>query len=263
MSVRQTPKMYGELASWFHQVTSPTSYRGEAAWVRRQLLRSRPREMPTMLELGSGGGNNAAHLKKHFRLTLTDFSPRMLALSATINPECEHIAGDMRTLRLRRQFDFVFVHDAISYMTTEADLRRALKTVFLHCRPGGVALLQPDDVRETFLPSRDSGGHRDGKRSARYIELTRPMKPGRDSTTVDYTLTLKERDDAVRVITDRHHIGVFARATWLRILRAQGFRARAIIDPWKRVCFFAHRPLACDTPTQNNKQTRARSRQSA
>jgi ubiquinone/menaquinone biosynthesis C-methylase UbiE len=128
MSKQRTPKMYGELAPRFHLVTHPKSYRGEAAWARQQLLKRRPRERPTMLELGSGGGNNALHLKKHFRLTLTDLSPEMLALSATINPECEHIRGDMRTLRLGRQFDFVFVHDAISYMTTAPDLRRAVKT---------------------------------------------------------------------------------------------------------------------------------------
>jgi len=44
----------------------------------------------------------------------------MLELSRTINPEAEHILGDMRTLRLGRTFDAVLIHDAICYMTTEA-----------------------------------------------------------------------------------------------------------------------------------------------
>ena len=35
--------------------------------------------------------------------------------------------GDMRTLRLERTFDVVFIHDAISYLTTEDDLRRRWK----------------------------------------------------------------------------------------------------------------------------------------
>ena len=75
-------------------------------------------EATTLLELGSGGGNNASHLKHRFECTLTDLSPEMLALSRTLNPECEHIEGDMRTLRLERTFDAVFVHDAIAYITT-------------------------------------------------------------------------------------------------------------------------------------------------
>jgi SAM-dependent methyltransferase len=236
--------MYWELAPWFHLVTHPKDYAGEARWVRRQLLPRRLAERPSMLELGSGGGNNALHLKKHFDLTLTDLSPPMLRVSRAINPECEHIAGDMRSLRLKRQFDFVFVHDAISYMSSARDLRRAVKTIFVHCKHGGIALLQPDEVRETFRPSRESGGHRIGGRSLRYSQLTHALQAKTDAAFVDYTFTLKERDGTTRTSIDRHKIGVFSRAMWLAALRAQGFRARTVVDPWRRVCFVAMRPAA-------------------
>src|SRR5690606_12595145 len=106
-----------------------------------------------------GGGNNASHLKAHARLTLVEPSEGMRAVSRALNPECEHLDGDMRTVRLGRTFDAVFVHDAVAYMTTEADLRRAMATAFLHTRPGGAALFAPDHVRETFVPGTDHGGH--------------------------------------------------------------------------------------------------------
>ena len=51
----------------------------------------------TVLELGSGGGNNASHLKAQFRMTLVDRSPGMLAVSRALNPECEHVEGDCAT----------------------------------------------------------------------------------------------------------------------------------------------------------------------
>jgi trans-aconitate methyltransferase len=104
----------------------------------------------TILELGSGGGNNASHMKAHATLTLTDLSPEMLELSRSLNPECEHIQGDMTTLRLDRTFDGVFVHDAVSYLTTEVQLRAAVETAFVHTRPGGAAIFCPDHVRERF-----------------------------------------------------------------------------------------------------------------
>jgi hypothetical protein len=47
----------------------------------------------------------------------------------------------MRTVRLGRAYDAVFVHDAVSYMASEADLRQAMETAFAHCRPGGIAVL--------------------------------------------------------------------------------------------------------------------------
>ncbi len=83
----------------------------------------------------------------------------MLELSQTLNPECEHIQGDMRTLRLGSTFDVVLVHDAIAYMTTEDDLRAVLDTVSAHLRAGGVGILVPDTTRELFAPQTRHGGH--------------------------------------------------------------------------------------------------------
>src|SRR5260370_16532685 len=84
-------------------------YRREAAHITR-VLRKATRPAPlTVLELGSGGGNSAFHLKAHFAMTLVDLSPRMLVVSRRLNPECEHIKGDIRTLRLARTFDPLFV----------------------------------------------------------------------------------------------------------------------------------------------------------
>jgi trans-aconitate methyltransferase len=106
-------KLYDELAGWFHLVTAPADYREEAAEIVRVVEAEVP-DARTLLELGSGGGNNASHLKARFECTLTDLSEPMLALSRGLNPECEHLQGDMRTLRLGRTFDAVLVHDATS-----------------------------------------------------------------------------------------------------------------------------------------------------
>src|SRR5438094_3834433 len=167
---QKLPKLYAEFSSWFHLLSAPPDYAEEAEFARSLLGDS-----GTLLELGSGGGNNASHLKAHFKMTLVDLSPGMLDLSRKLNPECEHLLGDMKTLRLERTFDAVFIHDAIMYMTNEADLRLALETAFVHCRPGGAALFMPDVIRETFVSLTTHGGHDspagDG-RSIRYIEWT-------------------------------------------------------------------------------------------
>ena len=70
-----------------------------------------------MLELGCGGGSLAFHFKAQLQLTLTDRSAAMLEVSRAMNPECEHVLGDMRTLNLGREFDRVFLHDAVMYPT--------------------------------------------------------------------------------------------------------------------------------------------------
>ncbi len=243
------PKLYHELAEWFHLLTAPAEYAEEAEFYTRKLIEACDRPPKTVLELGSGGGNNASHMKAHFEMTLTDLSQGMLELSRSLNPECEHIQGDMRTLRLGREFDAVFVHDAVVYMTTEDDLKAAIETAFVHCRRGGAALFAPDHVREKFKPYTDHGGH-DGEdgRGLRYLEWTWDPNPSDDTYTVDFAYLLREADGSVRVEKDRHIEGVFSRDTWLRLLTEAGFNAERIafdhseLDPGSYEIFVARKP---------------------
>ena len=243
------PRMYDQLASWFHLVTAPADYAGEAADVVRRLAGHGVELGPanpnaTLLELGSGGGNMASHLKARAHLTLTDVAPEMLALSATLNPECEHLVGDMRTLRLGRPFGAVLVHDAVSYMTTEPDLRAAIETAFVHLRPGGVVVLVPDFTAETFRPETRHGGH-DGPdgRSLRYLEWASDPDPADTIVVIDYAYLLREANGSVRVLDDRHVEGIFPRATWLRLLGEVGFQADVSVDEWEREVFVGVRPV--------------------
>ena len=177
----QLPRLYRELAEWWPLLSTPSDYAEEAAFYQRTLLDACRRPCETLLELGSGGGNNASHLKARFRMTLVDPARGMLGVSRGLNPECEHVDGDMRSVRLGRQFDAVFVHDAICYMTSEADVRRAIETAWAHCKPGGGALFCPDHVRENFTEEADHGGHDGPDRGLRYLEWTWDPDPA-DST---------------------------------------------------------------------------------
>jgi SAM-dependent methyltransferase len=235
--VSDLPKLYGELASWFHLLSSPPDYAEEAEFARSLLVEASATPPVTVLELGSGGGNNASHLKAHFKMTLVDLSQGMLELSRKLNPECEHLQGDMKTLRLGRTFDAVFIHDAIMYMTTEEDLRLALETASIHCKPGGVALVMPDVLRETFVSLTTHGGHDGAGRGIRYIEWIFDDDPADTTYTVDFAYLLREDMQPLRVIHDTHVFGIFPRDTWLRLLRDAGFEPRAAGDPWGREVF--------------------------
>lgn len=225
-------KLYDELAEWWPVVSSPEEYSEEAAEYLRLFRGAASGPLHEVLELGSGGGNNASHLKRDFSLTLVEPSEGMRKVSRALNPECTHLPGDMRTVRLGRLFDGVFVHDAIEYMTSEADLRAALETVATHLRPGGVAVVAPDATAETFEPGEeleagDEPPGPDGRsRSVRYLMWTLPPEPGASFSTVHFSLLLRERDGSVRAVHDTHHCGVFSRATWLRLFDEVGLDAR-------------------------------------
>jgi SAM-dependent methyltransferase len=229
--VSEEPRLYRDLASWFHLLTAPEDYADEARLYTGLIREASEHPVRTVLELGSGGGNNASHMKAEFHLTLVDRSQEMLEVSRSLNPECEHIEGDMRSVRLDRTFDAVFVHDAIAYITSEADLRAAMGTALLHCRNGGVALLVPDFVREQFRPRTSHGGHDGVSRSLRYLEWIWDPDPTDTTYVVDFAYLMRD-ETGVQVEQDRHICGLFDEATWLRLLSEVGFQpeARSVSD---------------------------------
>jgi SAM-dependent methyltransferase len=249
--VQQPPsdcRFYGDLAPWWPLISAVGDYAGEASFFA-SVLRDHVDPLRTVVELGSGGGNNAWHMKTGFAMTLVDLSPAMLTASRAINPECEHLEGDMREVRLGRTFDAVFVHDAIDYMTTETDLRRAMETAFVHCRPGGVALLVPDHTAEAFEPGADHGGH-DGAdgRAVRYLEWSTDPDPSDTWIITEYAFVLREADGSVEVAHETHRTGLFPRDDWLRLLSEVGFEASAIPeitteDRPARELFIGRRPV--------------------
>ncbi len=216
-------RFYGDLAVWWPLISPPEEYEEEAAFAAT-VLGSASMPVTDVLELGSGGGHNAVHLKASFAMTLVDLSEEMLDVSRRLNPECDHHQGDMRTVRLGRVFDAVFVHDAIDYMATEADLGRAMETAFVQCRPGGVAVFVPDRTTETFEPETDHGGTdaEDG-RGVRFLDWSWDPVPDDGWAVTEYAFLLRDADGFVRVAHESHRLGLFGRQVWLRLLREAGF----------------------------------------
>jgi SAM-dependent methyltransferase len=236
-------KLYAELAEWWPLFSSRASYRRETAQFRRLLVGAIKPPPATLLELGSGGGNSASYLKAHFAMTLVDLSPRMLDVSRRLNPECEHVRGDIRRIRLGRTFDAVYVHDAICHMTTASSLLAAMKTAYVHCRPGGVALFVPDFVRETFVAHTDQGGSDSDRAGVRFLQWVVDPDPNDTMYVVDFAILLRDRNGRAEVAHDRHVQGLFPRSVWLRLLRSAGFTARAVRIGVPREVFLARRPV--------------------
>jgi SAM-dependent methyltransferase len=231
-------KMYRELASWWPLISPPSHYVEEAADLLPTLMQAGDAPPNTVLELGCGGGSLASHLKAHFRMTLSDISPEMLEQSRRVNPECEHVLGDMRTLDLGRTFDLVFVHDAIMYAIDEASVRSTLVTAARHCRIGGGVVIVPDCVRETFEPQHEAQGE-DGPdgRGLRYLDWMWDPDPNDTTFEVAYAFLMRHPDGTTSVEMDRHREGLFPREAWLTWLDDAGFTAASRMDPWERDVF--------------------------
>lgn len=225
------PLLYETLVPYYHLLDPLEDHADEGAEFGDVLRRAVP-GAESLLELGAGAGHGAHYVKRGFAETvLTDLSAPMLARSKALNPDCVHIAGDMRQLRLDRAFDAVLIHDAITYLTSPEALGEAAATAFAHLRPGGAALLVPDCTVESFVESHEDYDGDDATRSLRALAWSHDPVPGDGTHVVDFAFLLREKGGEVRAVHDRHHHGLFPEATWHDVLRGAGFQVEPVRRP--------------------------------
>jgi hypothetical protein len=70
-------RLYGDLAGWWQAISPPSEYAEEGALYVEMIRSATRRPVREVLELGSGGGNNASHMKRHFAMTLVEPSDEM------------------------------------------------------------------------------------------------------------------------------------------------------------------------------------------
>ncbi len=223
--------MYADLAHLWPTFSPPEDYADDADHWRQALRRKLGPGRHAVLELGSGGGHVLSHLTGEFAMTAVDLSPQMLALSQELNPEVPHHQGDMRYVRLGSTFDAVAIHDAVCYLLTEDDLLATFATARAHLRPGGVLLLTPDYLKETYTGPRvlhwicDGGQHP-------FTVIEYCHDPDASDTTIEsiFFFMLPE-DGGIRVEQDRHVTGLFSQECWLELLEEAGFQAELINLP--------------------------------
>ena len=225
------PAIYGELADWFPLLTPPEDYTQDATELLGLLRASTSHPVGTILELGSGGGHLASRIRAadpDVVLTLVDRAPAMLAVSARLNPEVEHVVGDMLEIGLERTFDAVLVHDAASHVLARSEAEALARTCRVHLREGGVAVICPDHVADTFAPATGHGGvdSADGTRGLRYVQRDHDPAPDDDSYLAELDVELREHGPGgttVRTFHDRLVLGMLPRTVWTEALEVAGF----------------------------------------
>ncbi|MEM9413898.1 MAG: class I SAM-dependent methyltransferase [Planctomycetota bacterium] len=251
------PRLYDDLARLWPHLSPPEHYAPEAAAVRG-ILDEHLGDPPAgqkwrILELGAGGGHTLYHLADHFDCTAVDLSQPMLDQCKALNPKIPCIQGDMRSVQLGETFDAVLIHDAIDYMLTEADVLATLRTAATHLRPGGVALIAPTYVKETFVDGdvADDGttipgignprgeGEPPALRSSAaihdeltYFTFVHDTDP--EDSVFEMILLYLIRDGQTRqvqLVEDRHTCGLFAAEHWLAMMQQAGLQPQPVAPP--------------------------------
>ena len=212
---------YNELAWTEDFLADPTDYKDEVDVYVDMINGVAKETVDTVLHLGCGAGGHDLHFKEHFKVTGVDVSKGMLNKAKTTNPEIEYIEGDMRTIRLNRQFDCVVIPDSIDYMVSLDDLKKAIKTSKMHLRPGGVLLIVCK-TQETF---RNNNFAYKGEKGDVHVTLLEnnyinPYLPNTYDITMLYLIRQKGK---LTKHIEESVAGLFPQATWDKVLKDFGF----------------------------------------
>ena len=219
------PRLYTDLAPWWPLLSPPEAYCEDALVVHTLIARVLGREPRSLLELGCGSGTLASHLPASVTVALNDLSPEMMSVAADRNPRATTHCADLRSLRLSRTFDAVLIHDALMYLEARADVEAALATAAAHLSPGGVLVLMPDFVEETFYPGTDAGGSDDPSgRAVRLLEWRWDRDPCDGRFEVEMALLLRDVDGSVRSVHEQHSMCMFPLEQWGQMLQSSGFK---------------------------------------
>ena len=245
-----SPRLYSDLAWLWPLWGDPAENYGPYCEHVTQLVRKYARgETRTLLNIGCGGGKNAFNLKENFIVTGLDISPAMLDLARQLNPECTFRLDDMRTFDWLDRFDAVLIDDAISYMTSEADLRAVFERAYTHLKPGGVMVCGPDYTKETFVQNCTRVSRASSRSKPEHIEVIfveNDFDPDPQDTSYEAAIIYMIREHGrLRVEHDLHRLGLFPLETWRKLLAEVGFEVHEEVfeaqegerDPLTFACF--------------------------
>ena len=228
------PRLYDDLAWLWPHLSPPSHYVTEAALLNELIAERLGPGPKRVLELGAGGGHTLVHLSAlgtgEHDCTAVDLSEPMLANCRALIPGVDTVVGDMRTVRLGREFNVVLIHDAIDYLLTPEDVGRTLETVREHLVPGGLAFIAPTYTHETFVDGEvaDDGTTTDSE-EVTYFTYVHDPDPADDVFEMILLYLIRDAQTRrVELVEDRHTLGLFEHGAWLEMIAEAGFKAEYV-----------------------------------
>lgn len=199
-------KTFGDYSKYYDLLYKDKDYKAEADFVDSLIQKYAP-EAHTVLDLGCGTGrHDVALAQKGYLVTGVEISGEMLSLarsslaSVGVQPSAlDFIDGDLRVVRLKKQFDAVIsLFHVMSYQATNNELQAAFTTAKVHLKPQGIfifdcwygpaVLSDKPAVRVKKLENEQ----------IRVIRIAEPVvHPNENIVDVNYTVWVKDKSSNI------------------------------------------------------------------
>jgi SAM-dependent methyltransferase len=232
-------KVFDAYAAYYDLLYRDKDYAGEATYVGGLIHRFRP-DARDILELGCGTGLHARELvRQGYTVTGIDRSELMVqranerASALGAGRLMTFMQGDLRDFRAGRTFDVVVsLFHVMSYQTTNADLRSAMSTAFVHLRAGGIFIF---DCWYGPAVLTDPPTKRVRKLQSDVLKVTRTAEPdhhpNHNRVDVRYEILVERDNEDAEKIAETHAMRYLFAPEVDLLLDAAGLR-RVALERW-------------------------------
>lgn len=141
-----TLRLFNKSALYYDAIydAAGKDYKSESKRLLQLIRRHKKSKGKSLLDVACGTGRHISYLKSSFDVEGLDIERRLITIARKRNVGIQFHKGSMLTFKLPKRFDVITcLFSAIGYMTTVAKLRRAIRNMTLHLKPGGVLIVEP------------------------------------------------------------------------------------------------------------------------
>ena len=142
-------------ADVYDAIYSEKDYASEAKKLKDFISKYKKTDGNELLDVACGTGLHLPHLTDEYQITGVDLSEQQLEAAKKRLPSLTFVQGDMRDFDLHHRFDVVTcLFSSIGYVHPHAELKKAIKNMATHLKPGGVLFIEPWLQPGAFDPNR-------------------------------------------------------------------------------------------------------------
>lgn len=215
--------MYNKLAKYYDKIKSSKDYKSECDRIHSLIKEFKKSKGKEMLDVACGTGNHIQYLKKHYNITGIDLDKEMLKVAKKKFPGIKFYQGDMRTFKLKKQFDIIVcLFAAISHMTSKTQLRKTIKNLSNHLKPGGILILESFITPDSFTPNFVHAVYVNEPDLKIYRVNT--IKRKDNIALIDFHVLVADKT-GVKYIRVNHKLAMYEHKDFLEIMGSEGLKS--------------------------------------
>jgi ubiquinone/menaquinone biosynthesis C-methylase UbiE len=213
-------RAYDRSAFYYDTIYSWKNYQKESEKLHEFIQLQKKSAGKMLLDAACGTGGHIAYLKEQYSVEGLDINPKMLKLARKKFPGITFYRGDMCAFHLGKKYDVVTcLFSAIGHVKTLVRLRKAVRQMAFHLRPGGLLVVEP-----WFTPEQWRVGHV----SAKFVDQPKlklariGIGKRRGGLSVDDQYHLVGSPGRVEYFVEHYEMGLFSHEQYLQSFQDAG-----------------------------------------